>query len=143
LERTVLDGRVVGKDRVFLTTHKVVRVGADGKEIWAIPLDTPDRLEDGRLVDVPGDGLLCFRYCPISDSGVKLMRFEPRTGKKLWTADCAPLGVSHSEYLHQAAVALDGQQVRVTSRASSGSFVELLDLQTGKRLGRQKRGAGD
>jgi len=141
-KHSVLDGKSLGKDRVLLTSHHVLRFTA-AREVWAIRLPDPDRFDNGGLVEVPGGDLLVFRYGPISDGGVRLMRLDPRTGKTVWTAKCAPLGVSHSKYHHRAAVVIAGRQIRVTSRGSSGSFVEMLDLKTGKQLRRARRGSGE
>jgi outer membrane protein assembly factor BamB len=134
----VLDGRRSGDDRVFLTVGGIVRVTADEKQVWSIPFDRGDQLDGGGLQDVGGD-LLCFRFGGIHDSGVKVIRFDPQTGKTLWKSTCAPLGVDHSKYRHRATVAVEGSQVRVTSRGSFGSFVEVLDLETGKQVSRAKR----
>ena len=134
----VLDGKRLGDDRVFLTTRDVVRRSAGGREVWSIAFDPHDPLDGGGILDVAGGDLLCFRFGRICDSGVQVMRFDPRTGKTVWTASCATLDVSHSKYHHQASVFIDGPCVRVTSRGSSGSFAENLDLATGKRLKRQR-----
>jgi outer membrane protein assembly factor BamB len=141
--REVHDGRRLGQDGVFLTSTNLVRVTADKdkekeKEVWAIPFGRGDLLGDGRILDVAGGDLLIFRFGQISDSGVHVVRVDPRTGKKVWEAKCAPLGVSHSKYHHRASVVIDGNRVRVTSRGSFGSFVETLDLETGKQLDRQR-----
>src|SRR5262249_52720185 len=133
---SVLDGRSLGADRVFLTNHEIVRVTPAGKQVWRIPCNDRD-LDDGRLLADPGGDLLSFRFGRIHDSGVRVRRFDPRTGKTAWAVSCAALGVSHSKYHHQASVRLDGQRVRVTSRGSSGSFVEVLDLRTGKQISRE------
>jgi len=69
------------------------------------------------------------------------MRFNPKGGNIVWSEKCAPLGVDHFKYHHRATVVIKGERVRVTSRASGGSFVELLDLKTGKRLARATRGS--
>jgi hypothetical protein len=84
-----------------------------------------------------GDGdLVAFLYCGIADSGVEVMRLNSATGKVVWRADCAPLGVKHSAYQHEATVAAEGDALRVTSRGSSGTFVEVLDLGSGRQLER-------
>ncbi len=143
LGRAVLDARLVGEDRVFLTTHNVIRMTPAGKEVWSIPFNNPDAISSGSLVELPGGGMVCHRFGPISDSGVEVMRFDPSAGKKVWVASCPPLGVTHSKYHHQATAAVDGDRLHVTSRGSSGSFVEVLDLKTGKRIERSPRKPGE
>jgi hypothetical protein len=44
--------------------------------------------------------------------------------------------VGHSQYLHDATVAVAGERLRVSSQGSYGTFVEVLDLRTGKQLRR-------
>jgi outer membrane protein assembly factor BamB len=134
----VLDGLAVGEDRVFLTTHDLFRVDARGKRSWAIAFDRRDPLGGGGLVSAAGD-LVAFRFGTIHDSGVQLLRVDPGTGKLRWSATCKPLGVGHSKYSHRATVAVDAQRLLVISRGSFGSFVEVLDLGTGKQLQRRQR----
>jgi hypothetical protein len=136
LGRLVLDGRTLGEERVLLTAHNVVRLSAADKELWTIPLEWRDQLDEGGMLDVAGGDLLIFRFRGNCDSGVEVMRFDPRTGKKVWATTCPRLGVGHSKYFHQAVAVIEGQQVRVTSRGSYGSFVETLDFKTGKRIKR-------
>jgi len=136
-DRPVQDGMSLGEDRVFLTTHNIFRVRAAGKEVWSIRLDRREELDGGGLVATPGGDLLSFQFGGIHDSGVRVLRIDPRKGKVDWMVKCAPLGVGHSKYRHQASVKIDGQRVRVTSRGSFGSFVEVLDLKTGKQLARE------
>jgi hypothetical protein len=66
-----------------------------------------------------------------------VLRLNPQTGQHLWQTWCSSLGTSHSKYHHWATVREDGDQLKVTSRGAHGTFVELLDLQTGQRLGRR------
>jgi hypothetical protein len=89
-------------------------------------------------VDLPGGDLLAFLYGEISDSGVRVMRLRP-DGTVVWQSFCAPLGVSHSIYRHDASVAVEGGQVKVVSRGSYGEFVEVLDAQSGRQIRRTTR----
>lgn len=125
-------------DKIVHTRGNIVRVAAGDKDVWVIPFKHPDGYDCGGLLEVPGGELLCYRYGPINDSGVLVMRFDPHTGKKKWEVECEALGVGHSKYHHQASLALATDRVRITSRASSGSFVEILDLKTGKQVKRKQ-----
>jgi hypothetical protein len=133
--RQVVAGLVQGKGRVFLTSRDVVRLSADEKALWVRPFKRREWTAGGGMLEVGGD-LVAFLYGRISDSGVQLVCLNGETGKVVWRAECAPLGVGHSQYSHDAEVKVEGNRLRVTSRGSSGTFVELLDLQTGKRLKR-------
>jgi outer membrane protein assembly factor BamB len=136
-DRQVITGRLRGEDRVFLTSRDVVCLTADDKPRWAVPFRDGEWIAGGDLVDVDGGDLLAFLYGHINDSGVQVVRLNPQTGQEVWETWCSPLGVPHSKYRHWATVRMDGEHLKVTSRASGGTFVELLDLQTGQRLGRR------
>jgi hypothetical protein len=92
----------------------------------------------GGLVELPGGDLLAFLYGCISDSGVQVIRLNPGTGKEVWQARCAPLGVMHSAYKHRATLTVEEGRVKVTSKGSGGTFVELLDLESGRQLKRTR-----
>jgi outer membrane protein assembly factor BamB len=134
--RQVVAGRVQGEDRVFLTSTDVVRLSADDQVVWAVPFAGGEWIAGGGLLELEGGDLLAFLYGCISDSGVQVTRLDPATGKAVWQAGCAPLGVTHSEYDHRVRVAVEGSRVRVTSRGSGGTFVEVLDLGSGRQLRR-------
>jgi hypothetical protein len=126
-----------GEDVVLLTSRDVVRLGPGGKSRWAVPLER-EWIAGGGLVAVPGGDMVAFLYGRISDSGVDVVRLSPSDGKVAWRTHCKGLGVPHSKYNHQATVAVEGGRLRVTSRASAGTFVELLDLRSGRQLERKR-----
>jgi len=136
LPKGAIAGLFLGQDRVLLTEREVVRLPRGAKARWATPLQNSDWLGDGGLVEVAGGDLVAFSYGPVSDSGVQLVRLDGASGEVVWRAGCAPLGVKHSKYMHDATVTSEGDRLRVTSEASGGTFVEALDLRTGKRLSR-------
>lgn len=107
----------------------------------AIRVKDPDAFQTKATLDLPGGGVLEFRYGPISDSGVHLRRYDRQGGGVLWERECAPLGVPHSEYEHLVVVQIEGQTAKVISRGSSGTFVERLDLASGRSLARSVRKA--
>jgi hypothetical protein len=127
-----------GKDWLFLNSKGVVGSSPGDKESWMTPFDEREWPTDGGLVEAGNGDVVAFRYCCIADSGVQLIRLNTATGKVMWGAKCARLGVGHSKYRHHATVTLDGQTLRVTSRGSYGMFVEVLDLRTGKQLKRTR-----
>jgi outer membrane protein assembly factor BamB len=131
-DREVVAGVRRGEDQVFLTSKDVVRLSAEDKTLWETPFEERQWPAGGGLVEAGGD-LVAFLYGRISDSGVELMRLNPGTGKVVWRARCAPLGVDHSKYRHEAKVTVEGDALRVTSKASGGTFVEVLDLRSGRQ----------
>jgi hypothetical protein len=137
LDRQVVAGMRQGEDYVILTSHDVVRLSPDSKTRWAVPLDR-EWIAGGDLVEVAGGDVVAFLFGRINDSGVQLARLDPATGKVVWRTRCKELGVGHSKYSHQAEVAVEGDRLRVTSRGSSGTFVDLVDLGSGKRLERKR-----
>jgi hypothetical protein len=138
-DRQVVAGKSLGQDRVFLTSRDVVRVSPGGKVAWSVPFPHPEWIAGGGLLELEGGDLLAFLYCQIADSGVQVVRLDPAAGRVVWRASCVGLGVGHSAYRHRAEVEIDGEFVKVTSRGSYGTFVELLDPASGRQLGRGQR----
>jgi hypothetical protein len=133
----IIAGRLLGQDRVFLTSQDVVCRTPDDKTHWAVPFRNRQGFAGGGLMDVDGGDLVAYLYGQISDSGVQVVRLNPQTGQEVWQTYCSGLGVWHSQYSHKATVLLDRDHLKVTSRGSEGTFVELLDIQTGQSLGRR------
>jgi outer membrane protein assembly factor BamB len=135
-DHQVIAGRLLGKGRVFLTSHEMVCRARGDKVVWVLPFRRPEWVAGGGLVSLEGGDLLAYLYGQINDSGVQLLRLDPRGGKQVWQTQCAGLGVSHSKYHHWANARVDGDRIKVTSRASFGTFVEYLDLASGRRIKR-------
>lgn len=118
--------------------------------IPGIPTHLDDRPRDGlparphwlnaeRAVRLPDGDWLVYRYGTISDSGVQVIRTDAVMTKVRWQTECKPLGVSHSKYYHRGEVEIKNNEAIVTSIANHGqghSFVETLDLATGKKVSR-------
>jgi hypothetical protein len=139
LRDLLADARPEGNDLVLLTNREVVRVSSDGVKRWAVAFRKAEWQVGGQLVKLPGGDLLAFLFGPISDSGVQLVRLQPGSGMVVWRGECARLGVTHSAYAHHVDLQVEGDRVKVTSRASGGSFVEILDVKSGKHLKRTRR----
>jgi hypothetical protein len=139
LDPEVVAEKPLGQDRLVLTNRDVTRVPPGGKVAWSVPFRDPEWTAGGGLLELEGGDLLAFLYCQIADTGVQVVRLDPAGGKQVWRVYCPGLGVTHSGYEHQAEVEIDGGLVKVTSRGSCGTFVELLDLDSGRQLGRGQR----
>jgi hypothetical protein len=123
--------------------HRVAdneRVPKNGEELqdMAERVRDPDAFQTKATLKIADGGHLVFRYGPISDSGVQLRRLDPE-GRTIWEQNCAPLGVGHSEYYHDVFAHIEGNTIKVISRGSYGTFVERLDLDSGKRIARSVR----
>ena len=127
-------GLPLGDDRAFLGGKEVVRLSSREAVRWRTPL-AEGGWQTGGLAEAGGD-VVVFLYGSHSDSGVQLLRLKGVTGEVRWRARCASLGVKHSVYFHQVALAVEGDRLRVTSHGSYGTIVEVLDLKTGRRLSR-------
>ena len=148
LKEHLVDRIRVGADVVVITKGldgKVTRVTPSGRALWAFPalvrsdlVGSTFEAEVGGLVVVPGGDLLEFGYCKIADHGVSVKRFNPSDGKARWEVFCEPLGVGHSMYSQVATVEVLHGQARVMSRGDFGTFVEWLDLRTGKQIRRRQ-----
>jgi outer membrane protein assembly factor BamB len=137
LDRQVVAVMPIGDDRLVLTSRDVIRLGADGPPRWAVPFTHRQWLAGGGLVPLPGGDVVAYLYGRINDSGVQVLRLDPGTGGKKWEVNCRSLGVSHSEYYHDAVLEVRGGRLVVTSRGSGGTFVEALDAQTGRSIARR------
>jgi len=135
LDNTVLGGVRLGDDVVLLMGGKVARLAPSGTPRWSIPSSGVDT-DDGGIVSLPDGDLVEYDFGVVSDSGVRLKRFDPSDGATRWETFCRPLGVAHKSYLHFATVVLDADQLKVISRGSYGSFVEWLDPSTGRHIRR-------
>lgn len=139
----IYDGRRYGEERVFLTQKGLVRVSADGRELWETSFK---RFDIGgfalrtTLIDVPGGDLLAYRYRCNLDSDVEITRFDPKTGTTRWAGKCVGFHkVNRDKYFQVVTVAVEGERLRVTSQGYDGSFVEFIDLKTGESLQRAER----
>jgi outer membrane protein assembly factor BamB len=133
--RGVIGALAHRKTAIFLYCDGVAGFTPDAEARWTTPLAEGDGQLNGGLVEAGAD-VVAFRYCPLADSGVQLLRLNVATGEVVWRARCAPLGRKHSKYEHAAKVTVEGERLRVTSRGSYGTFVEGLDVRTGKQLQR-------
>jgi outer membrane protein assembly factor BamB len=137
LDRQVMAVTARGEDRLVLTSRDVIRLGDDGPPRWTAPFAGREWIAGGGLVPLAGGDVVAYLYGRINDSGVQVLRLDPRTGRKMWEGQCRPLGVTHSEYDHRAVVEVSGGRLLVTSRGSGGTFVEALDAQTGHSVARR------
>jgi outer membrane protein assembly factor BamB len=135
--RYVTAGINQGQDRVFLTSKEIICLTPDRKARWTIQLEEKWPAGGGLVAVADGD-VIAFLHGIISDSGVEVARIKPATGKVVWKVECKPLGVGHSKYHHEARVEIQDKQLKVTSKGSAGTFIELLDLATGKQLERKR-----
>jgi outer membrane protein assembly factor BamB len=140
-DRPVVSARLWrGGDRLVLTSRDVVRLSAGGEVKWTAGFGHEEGLPGGGLVPLPGGHVVAFLYGRISDSGVQLVRLDPEAGRRSWGASCKPLDVDHSKYRHEAVVDVVGGTVRVTSKGSLGTFVEVIDARDGKQVSRELKG---
>jgi outer membrane protein assembly factor BamB len=143
LDRQLVTAKRLGDDLIFLTSKDVLRVSATDKSVWSVPFEHHEWIAGGGFVDVPGGDVVAFRYCHIADSGVDVIRLNPASGKEIWKVHCSGLRVRHSEYSHEAFVRVDGENLQVTSEGSSGTFIETLNLKTGRQIDRTRKDRKD
>jgi len=136
LPRGAITGLPRAGDWLVLTPSDVLRLSGGGKTHWRTPVAEPHWFDEGGVVEVSGGDVVAYLFGRIHDSGVQLVRLKAATGEVVWRAWCAQLGVKHSQYLHDATVAVEGEHLRVNSWGSYGTFLEVLDLRTGKQLQR-------
>jgi outer membrane protein assembly factor BamB len=137
--QVVTTHRLAEGDRLVLTSRDVVRLADAGGVKWSVPFRHREWIAGGGFVPLPDGGVVAFLYGRINDSGVQLLRFDPDNGRQLWKTYCDRVGVAHSEYYHRAIVKSVGDHLRVTSRGSYGTFVEVLNWRDGRSVGRDQR----
>jgi hypothetical protein len=116
------------------------RIPNDGEKLQDLAerVPDPDWFRTKATLKIAGGGHLVFRYGRMSDSGVELQRLDARGGT-LWVQSCAPVGVCHSEYYHDVFAHVEGNTIKIISRGSYGTFVERIDLHSGRRIARSVR----
>lgn len=137
LNRQVVALIAAGEDRLALTSGEVTRLGAGSQPGWTTRFPDAEWIAGGGLVKLAGADVVAYLYCRIGDSGVRVLRLDPGTGRKRWETRCLALGMMHSEYHHDAVVEVGDGQLTVTSTGSGGTFVEALDAKTGHPVARR------
>ena len=135
-----------GKEWVCLAGKDLVRVTMEGKTIWTQPFVKENNYV-GQIVSLKTGNLLACAYDPTRDSGVHVIRFDPKTGLKRWQTHCEGLGISPTGPLrlkNQVRIGVVDDQVRVTTNATWGAYnlfteevVECLALDSGQRISRR------
>jgi hypothetical protein len=134
----VVDGIRYEDEYVLLTSRNVLRCALKDQVLWTLSFPRRVSPAGGGLIRISNGDLIAFLFDQMADSGVYIVRLDPSAGNAIWWARCAPLGVIHSEYEHRAEVTIGATFVRVTSKSSSGTFIELLDAATGRQLERNR-----
>jgi hypothetical protein len=67
-------------------------------------------------------------------TGAELIALSRQSGRRIWTAEVRQLNVSHSKYLNDVALELDGDRVIMRGYEAGGCYVQVFDLATGRRL---------
>jgi outer membrane protein assembly factor BamB len=134
-DRQVITGKLLGRDRIFLTSRDVIRLSSDDQIIWSLKF-SHEWVAGGGIVELEARDLLVFVHGRICDSGVQLIRLNADSGEVVWRAYCAPLGGFHSRYHHWANARVEESRIKITSRGSHGTIVEYLDTKSGQQLER-------
>jgi len=140
LAGAVIDNLRLDGDRIVLTINDVSRRTQTDQVLWTIPLKPPEWNWSpvGGLLLLPDGDLLVFKYDQLLNHGVQVTRIRP-TGEQVWQCDCDPLSFFSRRYLQEVKAKITNEKyLQVMSKGSNGSFVVLMDLQTGERLRRKE-----
>lgn len=77
--------------------------------------------------------LIVANYHPIS-TGSSLQCFDAGTGNMIWKADVVQVNASHSEYYNTVYLSLYKNKIVMEGHEAYGKYLQLFDLDTGKRL---------
>jgi len=111
--------------------------------VFLCPLDGTKRLTIEEAVEPPHRAevhVLSCSFCSFSDSGAVVSRVDLASNDVIWEKNCKCVRVDHSEYEHHVQLSVWATTVHVSSVGSYGSFLEILDLQTGECLSRTGSG---
>ncbi|MBU0488937.1 MAG: hypothetical protein KKA07_15030 [Bacteroidetes bacterium] len=67
-------------------------------------------------------------------TGCMVNAYNAETGKLIWKGDVKQLNVGHSKYYNVVHLTLCGQKLILEGNEAYGSYLQVLDLKTGKRL---------
>jgi hypothetical protein len=138
----VIDAIQTNNGRAAVTSKDIIGLTTEGQIQWTTPFPYPEGMPGGGIISLPDNTLLAFIYCSASDDGVQLIRCKPDDGAIIWQAKCEGLGVAHSKYFQDVTVTADDHTVNVKSIGSFGTFLETLDLASGKQISRQSPAPG-
>ncbi len=98
---------------------------------WQIP-----KKQDVNVVNetiIKDDIIVISDYSPIT-SGSTLTAYNLKTGILLWNADVKQLNAEHSKYSNSVILSLYKNKVILEGNESSGKYLQIFDLKSGKRL---------
>lgn len=83
------------------------------------------------------NGVLYYTDFHTSASGCKVVAFDLKAKKQLWTCDLKGLGpIDHSKYRNEVRMkVLDDYTLKVFGKESAGRYLEIVDRTTGKTVG--------
>lgn len=116
------------------------RIPDENEELKDLAKRQPDRggFETKGTLNLVDGGILEFRYCPTSDSGVEIQRLD-KNGRLIWEQYCRGFWGNKSIYRHAVYVLIEEGTIQVISRGDNGTFVERLGMRSGRRLARSVR----
>jgi len=124
-EREILTGFIVRND-TMLTIKMIDR----NKEYR---LKYSNEFGDAFKTALSGDLLLIASYDPAS-TGTGLKCFDLNSGKIKWEAEVGQISADHSEYYNSLYLSLYKNKVILEDIQTSGNYLQVFDLSTGKRL---------
>jgi outer membrane protein assembly factor BamB len=133
-----LDERISAAERLqgdwlVVTEKRIARLSPKGETRWELPGFANDFVMGSGVVMLPDGDAVFYNFGRISDSGVELARVALHDGKVRWRRRTEALGVGHSEYHHVAYVRrIPNEELAVVSQGSAGSWLEIVDVETGK-----------
>jgi hypothetical protein len=89
--------------------------------------------EDG-FETVLKDSILIIAQYPMISCGCSVNAYNVNTGNVIWMGDLKQISVAQSKYLNKVYVTLFHGRVIVEGIESAGTYLQVLDFKTGKRL---------
>lgn len=80
------------------------------------------------------DSILYVAMYPVISSGCNVNAYNANTGKLLWKGDVKQMLVAHSKYYNTVYLTLFHDKLILEGDEAYGSYLQVLDFKTGKRL---------
>jgi len=117
----------------IIVTGKGVALYRGETLVWKNDAVFPEALGTAGVVPIDGGDIVVYAWIEIADSGVAVTRVSGENGKTVWHRDLEPLGAVHSKYRHVAYAEVRDDELVVVSQGSYGSWLEVLDSQSGRK----------
>ncbi len=114
-----------------------VRIMEDGKEIYAF------QCGEGTVFTRKGNVLFVAKFPRMSGGGCGVHAYDFKAKKELWTTGVRGRDASHSFYWNDVTITTSDDAIVVKGKETQGNYIQYLNAETGKTIGRKEFPAKD